>query len=175
VPTDPEREHLTEPPSKSSRKREAARVRDLAKILIEKRAADDPRFPLDDQVRSELRAAAAIRSNVARKRQLQYVAKLLRRADTAPIFAAIEAVEDQARQGVARQHRVEAWRDLLIDAGDPALTRLVEARDDVDVPALRNLMRNAERERRQGRPPAAQRALFRLLRALDESATLPPA
>jgi ribosome-associated protein len=168
------RDNAPEEISKSQRRRDALEIRALAARLIALSQAQLAQVPLDDQLRAEIEQARRIRSNVARKRQLQFVAKLMRRSDPTEIQAALEAFDQEARQLTARQHRSEAWRDHLLAAGDAAIGELLQKRRDADAQALRQLVRNAQREARADRPPAAARALFRELRALDEAEPLPP-
>jgi ribosome-associated protein len=130
--------------------------------------------PLDEQLRSEIERARGINARVARKRQMQYVAKLLRRSDPDPIVEAIESFENEARQLNARHHRSEAWRDCLLEGGDPAVGMLLEQRRDADAQTIRQLVRNARREATKDKPPSSARSLFRLLRELDEAQPLPP-
>jgi ribosome-associated protein len=160
--------------SKSQRKREAQDIKTLASRLIALKPAKLAQVPLDEQLMSEIERARNIRSNVARKRQLLYVAKLLRREDVAPLAEALESFDDAARQLTARQHRSEAWRDHLIGLGDPAVGELLEQRRDANAQTIRQLVRNARLEEKKNKPPAAARSLFRLLRELDEVEPLPP-
>ena len=118
--------------------------------------------------------ARDIRSHVARKRQLQYVAKLLRRTDPEPLYKALESFGAEARQLTGRQHRSEAWRDHLLTQGDSAVGELVSLRTNVDTQAIRQLVRNANKEAAKGKPPASARTLFRILRDMDEQQQLPP-
>jgi ribosome-associated protein len=161
--------------SKSQRRRDALELKSLARDLIAMNPSRFARLPVDETVRAAVEDARRIRSNVARKRQLQFVAKLLRRSDAEPIMQALEAMEQDARQITARQHRAEAWRDRLIDSGDQALGELLSQRPGADAQAIRQCMRQARSEASRNRPPAAARALFRLLREMDEAQTLPPA
>lgn len=160
--------------SKSQRRRDALEVRALAARLIDLPRAQLARVPLDEQLRAEIEQARRIRSHVARKRQMQFVAKLMRRSDPEEIRAALETFDQEARQLNARQHRSEAWRDHLLEAGDAAIGDLLQRRRDADAQALRQLVRNAHREAQADRPPASARALFRALRELDEAEPLPP-
>lgn len=162
-------------PSKSQRRRDALELKSLALELMKISPAKLGRIPLDDDVREAIMDARQIRSNVARKRQMQYAAKLLRRIDPEPIFQAIEGFETEAREITGRQHRAEAWRDFLLEAGDPAVGSLMQQRNDTDTQAIRQLIRNANREESRNKPPASARALFRLLREMDEADPLPPA
>jgi len=162
-----------QPASKSQRRREALEVRDLASTLIKLSPARLGRVPLDDDVRAAIMEARDIRSHVARKRQMQYAAKLLRRTDPEPILRALDSFETEARQLTGRQHRTEAWRDFLLERGDFAIGELMKHRDHVDTQALRQLVRNANKEAGKGKPPASARALFRALRDMDEQEQLP--
>jgi ribosome-associated protein len=160
--------------SKSQRKRDAQELKALALRLIRLSTSRLACVPLEEPIREAVEEARQIRSNVARKRQLQFIAKLLRRTDATVIFESIEAFNNEARQLTARQHRCEAWRDFLLESGDTALGRLLERRLEADTQSIRQLVRNALRETEKGKPPAASRALFRLLRDMDKIAPLPP-
>lgn len=160
--------------SKSQRRRDALEVKSLASRLIGLSPALLAQVPLEEPLRAAIAEARSIRSNVARKRQLQFVAKLLRRGDPDPILHALEAFGADARQLSGRQHRAEAWRDRLVAAGDSALNELLLRRHDADAQSLRQHMRKARQEADAGRPPAAARGLFRLLREMDEFEALPP-
>jgi ribosome-associated protein len=164
-----------ERPSKSQRKREARALFELGRTLVEMPPARLASVPLDDDIRGAIEFTRGVTAHVARKRELQHLAKRLRRIDAQPIREALEALDNEARALTARHHRAEQWRDRLIDEGDAAVSALCEARDDVDIQALRQLIRNAVRERRRDKPPASARALFRALRDLDERTPLPPA
>lgn len=165
---------LSEEVSRSQQRREALEVKSLASRLIALPAARLARVPLDEQLRSEIEDARRMKSHGARKRQLQYVAKLMRRSDPEPILDTLESFENEARHLTARHHRSEAWRDFLLENGDRAVGSLLEKRRDADAQAIRQLLRNAAREASGNKPPAAARSLFKLLRELDEAEALPP-
>jgi len=141
-----ERSTATAPPSKSQRKREALTIRKLAGELVDLDAALLHRLPLDASLEAAIAAARRIPSHPARRREIQYIAKLLRQSGHAPVQAALAAIRTEARALSARQHRVEAWRDRLLREGDCALASLLAAHPDLDVPALRQCMRQAARE-----------------------------
>jgi ribosome-associated protein len=160
--------------SKSQRRRDALEVKSLASRLIGLSPALLAQVPLDETSLAAIGEARRIRSNVARKRQLQFVAKLLRRGDPDPIWQALEAMGADARQLSGRQHRAEAWRDRLVETGDPAVGELLRRRQDADAQLMRQHIRRARQEADAGKPPAAARVLFRLLREMDEVEPLPP-
>ena len=108
-------------------------------------------------------------SHGARKRQLGFLAKQMRREDPDALDAirdALDAGGDAARRETALLHRAEAAREQLIEGGDDALAAFLEAHPDADRQRLRQLLRNAAEERARGKPPRAYRELFRELREL---------
>ena len=95
---------------------------------------------------------------------MQYVGKLMRREDLEAIQAVFDEVEQEKRHRDLAFHRLEKWRDRLIEEGDDAVEAFIEEHPDVDRQALRQLIRNAKNERERGKPPANARKLFRLIR-----------
>lgn len=161
--------------SKSQRKREAQALFELGRELVNLDAATLGDMPLPRRLREAIAGARAIKSHIAHKRQLQFIGGLLRNLDVDPIRSALEQQRMKARQVTARHHRVEAWRDRLLRDGDRAMQALVDGHPLTEIQTLRQLMRNANREAKLGKPPAAARKLFRLLRDIDARHPLPPA
>ena len=160
--------------SKSQRKREAQELLVLAKKLLALPLAQLGKVPLDEQLREALDFGRSIRAHGARKRQLQTIAKMLRNRDAEPIADAVKGLNLKNRQENIRHHRIEAWRDHLIEGDDQQLSVLLEKSPGTHVQTLRQLIRNAKQEARLGKPPAAARKLFKLLRESDEKNPLPP-
>ncbi len=159
--------------SKSQRKREAHELLDLAKKLIAMPESRLKRMPLDGDLRQEVEFARSIRAHGARKRQLMTVAKMLRNRDPEELIDAMNDVDQKNRQVSARFHHIEAWRDRLIEGSDKELSELLEQTPDINVQTLRQLIRNAKKEAKLGKPPTAARKLFKLLRETDELNRLP--
>ena len=115
-----------------------------------------------------LRNARRIKAHGGRRRQLQYIGKLMRTLDTAPIREAIAFRQQQENTHTQIFHRLEGLREALIDDGDAALARVLEDYPAADRQHLRRLARQARTERETRQPPRAARALFRYLRELQE-------
>ena len=131
-------------------------------------------LPLDTELREEVDFARSIRAHGARKRQLMTVGKMLRRRDNEVLLDAVNNVDQKNRQMSARFHHIEAWRDRLIEGSDQVLSELLEQSPAINVQTLRQLIRNAQKELKLGKPPAAARKLFKLLRETDVENPLPP-
>lgn len=156
-------------PSRSQQRREALAVLTLAERLVEMGERELSAVPMPDELRELVRDSRRITAQIARKRQLQFLAKIMRREDDEVIDAirrALERDRDEARRDTARLHRLEAWRERLLEEGDEALAELLAEHPEADRQRLRQLVRNARIEREKQRPPHAFRELFRELKAL---------
>lgn len=159
-------EPATEPSSKTRRKRAAHDVQALGEELLQLPADRLDALDLPERLRDALEAARPIRSHEARRRQLQYIGKLMRAIDIGPIREAVAAVQLGHAHDALALHRAERWRAELID-DDAVTTRFVAAHPEVDLRRLRSLVRGARQdaaltpEQRNGR---AYRELFRLIR-----------
>ena len=156
-------------PSRGDKKRDAQAVRDLAGRLMEQNDARLAQLPLSDELRSLVLESKRITAQIARKRQMQFLAKNLRREDDEALEklrAALEHDKAESRKETAALHHVEHWRDRLIDGGDEALAELLAEHPHADRQHLRQLARNAHAEKLKNKAPHAQRELFRELREL---------
>jgi len=160
--------------SKSQRKRDAHELLDLGKKLISMPDSRLKRMPLDDDLREEVEFARSIRSNGARKRQMMTVGKMLRLRDNEELIDAVNDVAKKNRKENARFHHVEAWRDKLIEGDNEVLSALLEQYSSINAQTLRQLIRNASKEAKLGKPPTTSRKLFKLLREADQQTPLPP-
>lgn len=150
--------------SKSQLKRESQALTDLGKELVELPQNKLDKIPLEDNVLDAVNLARRIKERGGKKRQIQYIGKLLRKADTDPILAAMEQLKTEHLQENAKLHRLEQWRDRLIEEGDKALGELLSEHPDADRQHLRQLLRNAQQEKKKNKPPKSARELFKYLR-----------
>lgn len=151
-----------EPVSKTRRKREIEELRSLGEALARLAPGQLAAIELPEPLAAALREARRISGREAKRRQLQYLGKLMRQIDPAPIRAALAAIEGRSEAARARQRRLERWRKRLL-ADDAALTEFARQHAGADLQALRALIRNARKELAEERAPRAQRALLRRL------------
>jgi len=153
-------------PSKTRLKQQSHELQKLGMALAELSDARLGRLQLPERLFDALMQYRETRTHEGRRRQLQYVGKLMREVDAAPLREAVA----EARLGSAREtlllHEAERWRDALL-ADDEALTRWMHEHADCDAQRLRSLVRAARREATlppQQRNPRSQRELFQLIR-----------
>jgi ribosome-associated protein len=155
-----------QPPSKTRLKQDAHELQQLGTDLLEIPESDWLSLQLPDDLISALRETKRIRSRGARKRQLQYVGKLMRGIDPEPIQRYFEQLRLKSRQQAQTHHQLETWRDRLIAEGDPAIEAFLQQHSQADRQHLRQLVRQVRKEREQNKPPKSSRALFRYIREL---------
>ncbi|MFV8820122.1 ribosome biogenesis factor YjgA [Haliea sp. E17] len=157
-------------PSKTQRKKEMHALQALGEQLASLSEKQLEQIPVDDErLLRAIRETRNIKSNNALRRHRQYIGKLMRDIDPAPIEAALEQLFRPSREANARFHRLEQLRDDVLGAGDQGVAKVLAQYPDADRQQLRHLLLQHRRERERDQPPAAARKLFRYLRELDEA------
>ncbi|HSI58716.1 MAG TPA: ribosome biogenesis factor YjgA [Ideonella sp.] len=134
-----------ERPSKSELKRQSHELQVLGEALSELSEARVAALELPESLLDALHQYRRTRSHEGRRRQLQFIGKVMRQVDPAPIREAVAA----ARLGSAREtlslHEAERWREELL-ASDDALTRWINAHPETEPQQLRSLVRAARKD-----------------------------
>ena len=163
-------------PSRGQKRREALEVLALGEKLVALTPAQLARLPIPEDLLPHIAEAKRITSHIAHKRQLQFLAKQMRREEDEVLEAIRDAMDEggeAARRETALLHQAEQWRDRLLADGDDALAALLEEFPTADRQKLRQLVRNATDERAKNKPPRAFRDLFREVRELLSSTDTP--
>lgn len=151
--------------SKTKRKQQMLELQSLGAALLELPPSQLDAIGLAEELAEALREARGITSHEARRRQLQYIGKLMRSVDPEPIRAQLDLWKNSSDEHKAWLHHLERWRERLL-ADEAALNELVGAHPQADTQQLRTLIRNTLRERELNKPPKSYRALFQALREL---------
>ena len=154
-------------PSKSQKKRDMDALKDLGDRLTEL-SPDHLSKVEDEHVRAAVEAAKKITKGNARKRQIQYIAKLLSRIDVDPIRNIIETLDASSAAYVQKFHQLESWRERLVDGDVEVLSEVLDTFPHADRQQLRHLVRKACDERETGQQTTHFRRLFQFLKALTE-------
>ena len=158
--------------SKTKRKQEMHALQALGAALVALPESQLGDLSLESRLYEAVLAAKRIRSHEAKRRQIQYIGRLMREVDAEPIRERLATIEGHSAQATAQHRRLEAWRERLV-ADDEALTEFAAAFPGADLQALRALLRNARKETKEGKPPRAYRELFRFLKNAAAPTSLP--
>jgi ribosome-associated protein len=156
-----------EKPSKTQRKKQVTALQELGVELAKLREEQLAAIELPDRLRDAVLDARRISSFEGRRRQMQYIGKIMRTVDAAPIRAALDALQAGPRRETALHKRAEAWRERLL-ADEAALAEFASKHPRADSHQLQALLSAALRERETGQPPRVFRELYQTLRALLE-------
>ncbi|MFZ7230756.1 ribosome biogenesis factor YjgA [Avibacterium avium] len=151
--------------SKSEIKRDAEALKQLGEKLVNLTKTNLEKIPLEENILDAIALAQRLQKE-AKRRQLQYIGKLLRQIDAEPIQEALDKIENKHNHQQALLHKLELLRDELIAKGDEALSNVLNDYPYADRQHLRNLIRAAQKEKSQNKPPKAYRELFQYLKEL---------
>jgi ribosome-associated protein len=169
APADPRADPLwpDETPSKTRLKQLSHELQALGEAAV---ALPDERLralAISETLLDAILTYKKTRSHEGRRRQMQYVGKLMRREeDAAPIRQAVTDLQLGRAKDSLALHEAERWRAELIESDD-AVTRWAAQRPGSDTQQLRSLVRAArkdaalEPEKRSGR---AYRELFQFIK-----------
>jgi ribosome-associated protein len=159
-------------PSRSEKRRNALDMLKLANQLVELPPSRIPKLKLPDDIVDEIGRTRKVTSHIARKRQMAFLAKQMRRHGDETFTdarAALGEDRDRQRAEAAHMHRLEARREKLMDGGDEALGALFDEYPGLDRQHLRSLVRQAKAEREANKPLHAFRELYRIIKELEAS------
>ncbi|MEN5338448.1 ribosome biogenesis factor YjgA [Stenotrophomonas sp. TWI143] len=161
--------------SRKQKRGEALEVLALGEKLVSLTPAQLARLPIPEDLLPHIAECKRITAHIAHKRQLAFLAKHMRREEDETLEAirnALDANSETSRREVAMMHRVEDWRERLLDDGDKALAALLDEYPQADRQQLRTLVRNAQAEKAKNKPPRAYREIYQVLRGLMLPAAL---
>lgn len=156
-------------PSKSQRKRDMIALQKLGEQLVGESRDRVQRVPMPDILRDAILECQRVKAHEGRRRQVQYIGRLMRElneVEVAAIQKAVDSWKGQSKAEAAALHALERQRERLL-ANDQALTELIALHPDIDAQHLRTLIRNARKEQEQQKPPKASREIFQILKSLQ--------
>ncbi|MDR5757748.1 ribosome biogenesis factor YjgA [Caballeronia sp. LZ035] len=159
-------DHGYDRPSKSQLKRDMHALQELGAALIALPKDALKRMPMPETLGDAVREARRITDHEGKRRQLQYVGKLMRSLhedETAALRTAMDTFRGVNKAETARLHWIERTREKLL-ADDAALTEFIRNHPGVDPQEGRTLIRNARKEREQQKPPRYYRELFQWIK-----------
>lgn len=180
--------------SRTDMKRESDALQKLGEDLLDLRSDLLARLQLSDKLLDALAEARRITNFEGKRRQMQYIGKIMRKLEESQV-AAIHAAMDEQRNGSPTEKlsvlQAEQWRERLL-AEDGALAEWLDSFPDTDSQQIRALIRQARKDSQaaaaaappvaEGESPAprkasrAYRELFALLRAqISGNSALPGA
>ncbi|NCP65167.1 MAG: ribosome-associated protein [Paraglaciecola sp.] len=156
-----------EGPSKTQIKNEMLAQQKLGESLIELSISELAKVPLDEELLDAVMLARRITGKKEGfRRQLQLIGKMMRQRDNVAIEQALSVIKSAHQASSAAFHKVEMWRDKIINQGDEKIEQLLSQHPEFDRQKLRQLARQAQKEKTTNKPPKAARELFKYLQQM---------
>jgi ribosome-associated protein len=152
--------------SKTEMKNDMIMLQKLGEELVELKPSVLEKFPIPEDLAQAIHNAQRFK-NEARRRQLQYIGKVMRTIDPEPIQAALDKYHNKHAQTTMALHKIEQLRDRVVEEGDDAVEAVMERYPSADRQRLRQLARQAKKEKQTSKPPKAYREIFQLIKELD--------
>jgi ribosome-associated protein len=152
-------------PSRNELKQQMKDLQELGEAVAALPVDRLDKLKIDDRLRDAIDELRRTRSFEGKRRQVQYIGKLMKFENPEPLREAVASFRVGSASDTLALHQAEFWRDPLL-AGDDALQKWVEQYPATDIQQLRSLVRSARKEKlepgeRHGR---AYRDLFRLVK-----------
>jgi len=151
--------------SKSQIKREAEALKLVGRQLVELGKKQLAQIPGSESLFHAISVAHKIQNkNEALRRQIQYIGKVLRNEDVAAINATLDKLNNKHQQLTHATVKLEKVRDELIELGDPRINELLAAFPALERQKIRQLVRQANKEKKLEKPAKAAKELFAYLK-----------
>ena len=169
-------------PSRNELKQQMHDLQELGEAVASLPVDRLDKLKIDERLRDAIDELRRTRSFEGKRRQIQYIGKLMKHEDPAPLREAVASYRVGSATDTLALHQAEYWRDQLL-AGDDALANWITEYPATDIQQLRSLVRAARKEKlepgeRHGR---AYRDLFKLVKeqmldmpAADDAAPADP-
>ncbi|UDG80941.1 hypothetical protein GFV14_00433 [Candidatus Hartigia pinicola] len=153
--------------SKSAMKRYAQIPRKIGGQLVELSTHELEYIPLDTQLLDSIKLARHIKRN-GRRRQLQFISKLLRIRDISPIANALDKLKNRHNQQSAILYKLEDLRMRLLKNGNDVIEEVIILFPGIDRQKVKALVRNAKKEFSDKKTSKAFHQIFQYLKELSE-------
>lgn len=156
----PADEAVSSRPSKTQMKQKSHSLQELGEAVADLPADALKAVDMPEVLRDAIEQYRRTKSHEGRRRQLQYVGKLMRGADEALLREAVAAATLGTAENALALHQAESWRAELI-ANDDAMTRWLNEHPETNTQELRSLVRQARKDAAGLAPEARQPKSFR--------------
>ncbi|MCP4790507.1 MAG: DUF615 domain-containing protein [Gammaproteobacteria bacterium] len=157
-----------EEPSRTQIKKAMEELQHLGAQLVQLKHSDLKKIPMSETLEVAIQEAHRLTQNEAKRRHLQYIGKVMRAEDDVAIRQALAVLDSSTDEHRKAFHQLERWRDGLLANNQDTLQDLLSHHPQTDRQHINALVRLAQKEEKNNKPPTAARKLFKYLRQLSE-------
>ena len=149
--------------SKTELKKDSKKIQQFGRKISELTINNIEAFKFPLTIYEAVIGLKNLKSNSAKKRQVQYLGKLLREFDLTHAFLVMKQLEVSSQKEIQRNHIIEGWRDKLLSNND-SITEFIDEFPKIDRQSLRQTISNAQREKKDSKGAKYSRQLFKLIK-----------
>ena len=146
--------------SKTELKKDSKKIQEFGRRISELTINNIEAFKFPSNIYEATIGLKNIKSNSAKKRQVQYLGKLLREMDLTDAFLIMKQLKVSSQKEIQKNHIIEDWRDKLLSNND-SITQFVDEYPKIDRQSLRQTISNAQKDNKS---PKYSRQLFKLIK-----------
>ena len=149
--------------SKTELKKDSKKIQQFGRKISELSINNIEAFKFPLNIYEAVIGLKNLKSNSAKKRQVQYLGKLLREFDLTHAFLVMKQLEVSSQKEIQRNHIIEGWRDKLLSNND-SITEFVDEYSKIDRQLLRQTISNAQKEKKDNKGAKYSRQLFKIIK-----------
>lgn len=152
--------------SRTQIKNEAKELQKIGKQLLELSTDQLEKMDLPEALKNAVKDARQMRQHEAKRRQLQYIGKLMREVDSEPILKSLRNIQQGDHQKALEFKKIESWRDALKKGDTEIIDEIIDTCPAAQRQRLNQLSRNAGNSDNNAKAAKASKALFRYLKEI---------
>ena len=149
--------------SKTELKKDSKKIQDFGRKISQLTIKNIERFDFSSNTYEAIIDLKNLKSNSAKKRQVQYLGKLLREIDLTDAFIIMKQLKVSSQKEIQRNHIIEDWRDKLLNNNE-SITEFVDLYPNINRQSLRQTILNAQKEKNNNKPPKYSKQLFKFIK-----------
>lgn len=149
--------------SKTQLKKEAEELQKLGEALIKVPIHQLERMELPDALKAALIEAKSIKSNIAGRRQRQFIGTLMRNVDPEPVLHALQQADADVPIESEIEKKARVWLDSLLTGDTADIEAFISISPGLERQRLRQILRNIKKEKSTGKPSKSLTALKQLI------------
>ena len=149
--------------SKTELKKDSKKIQQFGRKISELTVTNIEAFKFPINIYEATMDLKNLKSNSAKKRQVQYLGKLLREIDLTDAFIVMKQLKVSSQKEIQRNNIIESWRDKLLNNAK-SITEFVDEYPKIDRQSLRQTISNAQKEKKDNKPPKHSKQLFKLIK-----------
>ena len=150
--------------SRTQKKYEDRALQELGKQLVGLSSEQLANIDVPEELLEAVMVARETKKRGAKRRQMQYIGRLMRHIDAGPVRNALENIRRGDLDKARCFHKIEQWRDAIKAGEDQVIEEILAGCPDAERKRLTQLARNARDDAQNGKGVKSSRVLFRYLK-----------